>query len=184
MKPSCKTKKRKHPMTLNKKELDLHFACDHLIRNEVYLCVSHFVSMLAQGYGESIRSSDLTSLCEQAAELFAPILDYEEAAIQEGWTGPHQDKFGATYFEDTTDGQTWTASNWDELCNDFDIEPYEREVFEHWAVSEWLTDKLIAKGEKVDKDFASMCVWARTTTGQAISMDSVIEQICKETYAK
>lgn len=180
-------------MTLSEKELDLHEKCNHLVKNEVYLCVSHFVSALAQGGGAYVPEPkrgayNLAELCDQAAELFAPVLDYEEAAIQAGWTGPHKDKFGATYFEDTTDERigpaTWACDSWEAICLEFDIEPYEREVFEHWAVSEWLADKLIAKGERVDKDFACLNVWARTTTGQAISMDSVIETICKETYAK
>ena len=57
----------------------------------------------------------------------------------------------------------------------------ELEVFEHWAVSTWLAEKLEAKGEKVDRDFAGLNVWARTTTGQAIALDSVIEAIVSET---
>ena len=64
-----------------------------------------------------------------------------------------------------------------EACDMSGIEPFEREVFEHWIVSDWLADKLEERGEKVDRDFAGMTVWARTTTGQAISMDYVIEQI-------
>lgn len=63
------------------------------------------------------------------------------------------------------------------MCEHADIEPYQRDVFEHWVVSSWLAEKLIQNGEKVDKDFANMCVWARTTTGQAILLDSVIERI-------
>jgi hypothetical protein len=64
-----------------------------------------------------------------------------------------------------------------DACEIDDIEPHEREVYEHWIVSDWLADKLAEKGERVDKDFAGMTVWARTTTGQAISIDSVIEEI-------
>lgn len=59
-------------------------------------------------------------------------------------------------------------------------EPYEWEVFEHWAVSSWLADKLEAQGEKVDRDFAGLNVWARTTTGQGIANDSCILAIAKE----
>ena len=33
----------------------------------------------------------------------------------------------------------------------------------------------------MDTDFAGLNVWARTTTGQAISIDAVIEAIAKET---
>src|SRR5258707_13415197 len=50
------------------------------------------------------------------------------------------------------------------------------EVYEHWAVSPWLASKLAAQGEKVNMDFANLNVWARTTTGQQISGDSVIQR--------
>ena len=50
------------------------------------------------------------------------------------------------------------------------------EIYEWWAVSGWLLDKLEAKGAPVLRtDLGEW--WGRTTTGQAISMDWVIEQI-------
>lgn len=54
------------------------------------------------------------------------------------------------------------------------------EIYEYWAVSEWLADKLESKGEIVFKclDFI---VWGRRTTGQAIYMDEVIQKIAEET---
>ena len=51
------------------------------------------------------------------------------------------------------------------------------EIYEYWAVSNWLADKLILKGEHVTKDFYGHCIWGRTTTGQAISMDCVVRTI-------
>lgn len=63
------------------------------------------------------------------------------------------------------------------LCEELGLEPYENEVFEYWAVSEWLGEKLKAQGELIDDDFLGLCVWGRTTTGQSISMDGVIETI-------
>lgn len=54
------------------------------------------------------------------------------------------------------------------------------EIYEYWAVSAWLADKLQAKGERVDCDFHGLCVWGRTTTGQAISMDSVVRDVVQE----
>jgi hypothetical protein len=54
-----------------------------------------------------------------------------------------------------------------------------REVYEHWAVSHYLARKLIDKGEMVS-DFMGILIWARTTTGQAILLDGVIQEIEKE----
>ncbi len=73
------------------------------------------------------------------------------------------------------------AESWEELCREQDIEPYEREVFEHHMVSSWLGGKLSKHGEVV-KEVFNMTVWGRTTTGQSISMDGVIEEIYKEIW--
>ena len=50
-------------------------------------------------------------------------------------------------------------------------------------MTDWFANKLIEQGEKVDKDFAGMCIWARTTSGQGIASDSVIERIAAEINA-
>ena len=71
--------------------------------------------------------------------------------------------------------------SWEELCQDQDIEPYEREVYEHHVVSGWLGSKLRKHGEVVREVF-NMTVWGRTTTGQSISIDGVIEEIYKEIW--
>ncbi len=170
---------------------------DRLVRNEVYVCLSSLVSTLAKGafdcstFGKTAK--ELDSLCEQAFELCTPILDYEEAAMQEGWSVRH-DMHGY-YFCNTEEAEledsgtasvgfdgrphyaTEEACDWQELCNDESIDPYEREVFEHWSVSQHLADDLASLGERIDNDFAGMCVWGRTTTGQGIAQDSIIRRV-------
>ena len=162
---------------------------NEMVQAEVLCCMSSMVSTLAGAYGTKVHDigDSLGELVEQSFNLASPVPDYEEAAIQEGWTGPHKDKFGATYFQTGEEGEegfiSWAAANWESLCSDHNIEPYDREVYEHWAVTAWFADKLIEHGEKVDKDFGGVCVWARTTTGQVISMDYVVEQIHKALIA-
>lgn len=175
---------------------------EEMVQREVVCCMSSLVSTLAGGYGSYEHSTlarsrrgggegaaALGELVEQAFELSAPVADYEEAAIQAGWKGPQKDPFGATFFAckmSTPEGvssMTWACADWQTLCNDHDIDPYDREVFEHWAVSPWLSEKLQALGEKVDPDFGNMHVWARCTTGQAISADGVIERIYADMIA-
>lgn len=60
-------------------------------------------------------------------EMLAEYAGHEAAAKDEGWTGPHKDQFGATYFKDETDGQTFACSDWQALCEEFgiDAEPSE-----------------------------------------------------------
>lgn len=154
---------------------------EQLVNREVHYCVSHLVSTLASGYGMitpdrpgASTVSSLTEATEQAFELCSPLLDYEEAARDAGW-----DCADGEWCRDDSDnpGEPVVADSADLACYIDDIEPYEREVFEHWIVSDWLADKLAEKGEKVDKDFCGLTVWARTTTGQGIANDWVIEQI-------
>jgi len=63
------------------------------------------------------------------------------------------------------------------------LEPYTREAYEHWIVSDWLADKLEGKGEMIARDLHGLTIWGRTTTGQAIYMDGVICEIYDELHA-
>ena len=159
-----------------------------LVHREVHYCVSSLVSTLAMGchaatYSTTGEGLQLAELTNQAMELAAPVEDYEEAAREAGWDfNPEH----GTFFKRVRghavgyDNTQISAGDWVGLCCLENIEPYDREVYEHWIVSDWLADKLIEKGEKVDKNFAGMTIWARTTTGQAIYCDHVIEQITEE----
>lgn len=147
-----------------------------LVAREVHYCVSSLVSILTAGY-DDCANKDLNTLCEQAVELASPIDDWEEAAIDSGWyihpefgtwVQNREDSFGREDREEYSSAQDAMDGN----------EPYQREVFEHWIVSDWMADQLEAEGEKIDRDFTGLTVWARTTTGQAIYADSVIERIC------
>lgn len=147
-----------------------------LVRREVHYCVSSLVHSLAQGYGMGAQlPREIVELHEQAFELASPVPDYEEAAREAGC-----EPSGKLWTYDFGDGTWRTATSLEEVFRERDLEPYYHEVFEHWIVSDWLADRLATKGEKVDKYFAGLTVWARTTTGRAIYADSVIEEITKE----
>lgn len=54
-----------------------------------------------------------------------------------------------------------------------------KEIYEWWAVSDWLLEKLRGQGEPVlDCEFGRW--WGRTTTGQVLYLDGVIEAIFRE----
>jgi hypothetical protein len=149
---------------------------EDIVRAAVHYCVSSLVAELAKGYGGT--NEELGDIAEAAFELSTPVADYEEAAVQAGWT--YQPKCwtrAKTADDDQDGGDTMACSTAQEACEIDDVEPYDREVFEHWIVSDWLADQLAERGEKVDKDFYGLTVWARTTTGQAIASDSVMEDI-------
>jgi len=161
---------------------------DQMVQQEILCCMSSVVNALAQGYGLIQSASaqsrnaarDLDDLTEQAFELACPIPDYEEAAIQSAWA--KNDAGQWSHGIDPDDGVEVVADSAEEACELSGIEPYAREVFEHWAVTDWFADKLVEQGEKVDKDFGNLCIWARTTTGQSIAADGVIERIYTETH--
>lgn len=152
----------------------MSISVNDLVQREVLVCVSGLVSTLASG--EVHQGRDLNALCEAAQELCYPLPDYEKAAREAGWkyhdmTGRWHKVYGAQMpSQDTAQA----------VCEEFGIDPYDREVYEHWAVTQWLGRKLQAKGEKVDFDFSGLVVWARTTTGQGIAQDYVIQQIHAE----
>lgn len=57
------------------------------------------------------------------------------------------------------------------------------EVFEWWAISDWLRYQLADAGE-VTFDAGGLAVWGRCTTGQAIYMDYAIQQIALARHAE
>src|SRR5882757_1131679 len=129
---------------------------EQMVQQEICCCLSSLVSTLAAG--DAHPGTDLAELCDRALGLAEPVPDYEEAAIQDGWES-YKDAFGAPSWR--KDGETW-AGTAESLCTDFaNLDPIDSEVYEHWAVSGWLAEKLLARGEKVDTDFAAMNVWAR-----------------------
>ena len=64
----------------------------------------------------------------------------------------------------------------------YDNEDYPDEALEHWCVSSWLAERLKEQGEMVI-DFLGLRIWGRTTSGQAICIDSVIEDIYNKNWA-
>jgi hypothetical protein len=119
----------------------------------------------------SIMGGDIT---DALYECSYPVPDYESAAREQGF---HLNDDG----EVQSSGEDEAVyTDWYDACDQWGIEPHEREVFEHWIVSQWLAHKLEAKGEAVTHDLFGWCIWGRTTTGQAIVMDSVIQEIYEE----
>lgn len=157
---------------------------DDMVRQEVVHNCSALISTLLGGANMPFKgAADLPALCEQALELSVPLLDYEAAAEENGWRRVHDDSGDYWRSTDSATGAEDEADTAEAACEIAMCEPHEREIFEHWIVTDWLAEKLEAKGERVDRDFAGLCVWGRTTTGQRIAMDSVIIAVHREACA-
>jgi len=94
---------------------------------------------------------------KKAKSLSAPFLDYEAAARAEGW------KWSAELELWTLDSPGFSGSHPDAeaVCSAMEIEPHEIPVISHYIVTAELADKLEARGERVERDFGGVIVWAR-----------------------
>ncbi len=63
--------------------------------------------------------------------------------------------------------------------SEYDLDYDYLEAYEHWIVTEWLAEKLKARGEIVGEVYG-LTIWGRCATGQAISMDGIIGEIAED----
>lgn len=154
---------------------------EDLWRREGGYVISGLVHTLAMGTGDVSRG-ELYDLCEEAMELSAPTQDWEEAATQEGIAIREADD-GTWQYSTKDDRETWNdldaddeSEAWQRACEAESIDAYEREIYEHWIVSDWLGRKLQERGERVG-ELDNLTVWGRATTGQSIALDHVMQEI-------
>ena len=141
--------------------------CADMVRREVYLCISQLVSDIA---GKDDYDGDWLFKAFDA--------DYAREMVEFE---------AAKYPDDYDELADLDLSDDDDLREAMDLVGVdycdaEREVLEHWAISPWLADKLERRGELVVRDWHGLTVWCRCTSGRAISIDSVIEDIFDETF--
>lgn len=153
---------------------------DDLVELEVHHNISSLVSELAALEKDVLAYEDkeASHILEDAVELCRSVEDWE-SAVTEAY-GVKKDDGTWSYFHDDATVAALSDSL-EEICKRLGVfTPRYREICEHWIVSDCLADRLLARGEKVNKDFAGLTVWARTNSGQLISADPVIRQIAKE----
>ena len=152
-----------------------------LVQREVIYCVSSLIYTLTQ---ENKLDEEL------AISLWQGAIDYEAAEYainQDGSYLVEKEGLWGLYDNDDLDNPIvdYQYESKRELIEyyfddmSWDIEDYRSEVFEHWLVSNWLSKELDANGE-VTVECYGLTIWCRTTTGQAIHCDSVMEQIYQE----
>ena len=83
------------------------------------------------------------------------------------------------------DGINYSYNEFEQLKNNnpeidySDCYEHETEIFEYWAVSNFLAEKLKEKGYIIIDDYF-VSIWGREITGQAILLDLSISQICED----
>lgn len=162
--------------------------CSKLVQREIVHCCSNMIS-------ELVGAGDKTPYQEELYALVQSKPDYEASCREAGWvTYTELSPFGKAraryqvsrigpvtfaYMKRGSTTEVSTVRDWEALANDNRIEPYEREIYEHWIVTSWLAHKLAEKGETTGELF-DFSIWGRCCTGQAISMDSVIIEIASD----
>ena len=180
--------------------------CGRMVEQEVYACVSMLVGTLRHldafdtdimqffdaelemsSYYEydDLRDDLIRQARKEIAALTETLIDYEE--------GDDKDELQEKLDEQITaladlprydvDLENWIEDNEGIFDNlpDFESCRRDREIYEYWIVSDWLAEKLRARGEFVG-DLCDLNVWGRTTSGQAILLDYVINQIRRSVY--
>lgn len=66
-----------------------------------------------------------------------------------------------------------------DIANEFSLDPYTYEVYEHWVVDRYFATRELATRGHVVFEFGGMTIWGRPTTGQSISLDGVIRDIVR-----
>jgi hypothetical protein len=143
-----------------------------LVSNEVRYCVSQLIHEISH------RGELCLEFEDEICALWSPVITDDHRREYAEDNGLLWDEDKEEYIDE--DGDIFDMEEIDLS----ELEQYAGEVYEHWLVSDWLADKLIEHNERVVKDFMGLTIWARTCTGQSISMDGVIHDIVKELHDK
>ena len=63
------------------------------------------------------------------------------------------------------------------IDEEYHLYPFADDVMEWWLIDSWLAERLKAQGEVIIEEYGCYW-WGRQSSGQAIYMDSVIQEIC------
>ena len=138
-----------------------------LVQREVIYCVSSLVHTLTQ---ENKLDEELF------IDLWTGSINYDDAEqtiTDNNAVVRKKDELYGVYDEDLEDYIVEPSHNDKEQAIDeyfsnqnFDLDDYRSEVFEHWLVSSWLFKKLQEQGESVVEMYG-LYIWCRTTFPQS-----------------
>lgn len=158
-----------------------------LVQREVIYCVSSLVHTLTQ---EKKLDEEL------AISLWEGPVSYDDAEYainQDGSYLGQKDDLWGLYDNDDHDSPIvdYEYETREQLIKwyfedmSWDINEHRSEVFEHWIVTSWLGNKLQEHDETVVEDVLGISyIWCRSTTGQAIWCDCVIQEIYNNLISK
>lgn len=146
--------------------------------------------------------SDMCKLCESYPHYECSFVEqHQEILWQEDYEGAARDYLNSTINDSREDIINYLLNHdvhysgelkalihryigFENFCHDFGIEPYVTDALQHWIVSPWLAEQLERRGGLVSDDVHGLCIWGRTTCGQAIEDDSIIKEIYEHSVAE
>jgi len=168
-----------------------------IVRNEIYTNCSYLISELVSNdkYMDELMEvcSQYVDNSEEIEELqdhISELEDMKNEAIDDlndfiddsdnGHTRDTAEDFYNDYLEAIDQSFDGTIEQLESEVEDLESEQDQPiEALEHWIVSSWLARKLEEHGQMV-MDFNDLNIWGRTTSGQAIVMDYIMECIARE----
>lgn len=127
-----------------------------------------------------IDNADLDDL-----ETIADMVGYWSEVLSEVGYDPNEDaEFNGPTSEQLDQIRTKVKalitndSEYTEIGRHFNLDPDYDEVYEHYLCEDYAASVLKSHGETVF-EFSNLTVWARTTTGQSVSIDHVIRTIVR-----
>jgi hypothetical protein len=153
------------------------------VQHEVVYCVSHLVSELVPAILNGDIGQDCPSYEDDAYKLtgkhvWCPVNTKSYNELDEFTDEDDAREALEEWLEDPECAEVGD-NNEDDWC----IEERHNEALEHWIVSDYLADRLEEHGEIIVRDFFGLTIWGRCCSGQAISIDGVIQRIYEEIHS-
>lgn len=148
--------------------------CNELVECNVYYNITTLMSELNE------KAEHFPEYRDDIYNAFETLPDFRACAEDNGWRCNDDEQI---YQGDEDEDNPLIVGSWEEACeiDNLDFDDYRDPIFEHWIVSNWLADKLQDLGERVLHNFMGInAIWCRSTTGQPIAMDFVIEEVVSE----
>jgi hypothetical protein len=165
----------------------VHELAEAYIKRDILKCDSSLISDLLNyaddsgKLGQNFTYDNVSNFYKYSGYYINELSAEEQAILQ---------KYSITDVEDIDDLLMTEISAEEDCFPEADIELLEKiqqdyeernsqEIFEWWAVTEWLAQNLIQLGEPVMvNDYGHW--WGRTCTGQAITLDGIIQKIAEQ----
>ncbi len=149
---------------MSNNEITLDEMAEKIVRDDIYCNVDSFVRYILQkSSGDDNAPISYDDLENETPDLDGMTKKELKSILREecGW-----------------DNDDWKGMDHNDLVSACQDNYEVGEVYEYWAISDWLYNKLKNRGQIVIDAYPQ--IWGRQATGQAIVLDEIIRSIAKD----